>query len=86
MKKLTAITKKVLMNTIAEENLGEFIDDTKNIIKEPNKMAIGKTKAGNFIVYETKENGKMKNMSVHPTHQLAWGMMLRRLREQAANA
>ena len=85
--KIESITKKALVEAIETEGLNTVVTfvDEKNIVTEPNSIAVTKTAKGNFMVYMTKDNGKMTNVSVHDNRRIANGMVLRRLREVAAN-
>ena len=86
MKKIESITKKALVETIEAEGLDttvRFVDE-KNVVKEPNVIGVTKTAKGYHMVYMTREDGKLKNTSVHENRRVANGMVLRRLRALAA--
>lgn len=86
--KIEKMTKKALVAAMVEECVGDvnaFVDG-KEIVRTPNVFGIGKTPAGNYMVYFTNEAGKLHHTSVHKTRQEANGMMLRRLRAAQVEA
>lgn len=80
--KIERITKKTLLEIIRTEQLGP-IEDHAEIIRKPGVRGIGKTKAGNYMVYCVDDAGKLYNTSVHTNKREANGRLLERLRATA---
>lgn len=87
MKKIEKMSKKAVLETLAEKNIvADLRISSKDItpVREPGVVGICDTKKGNLMVYMVNEKGKMYNTSVHTDRREANGRVLERV--LAANA
>ena len=75
---ITRITKKALKETIREQHLPEFIDQAE-VDRTPGIFGIARTKAGNHMVYQVNDQGKLYHNPVHANKREANGRLLERL-------
>lgn len=79
---IARITKKALKEQIKLLHLPDFKDQAE-VDRTPGVYGIAKTKAGNHLVYQVGETGKLYNTSVHANRREANGRLLERLLAQA---
>lgn len=82
MKKIEKMTKKAVLEVIAEKNIhADLRIETKDTapVREPGVTGICETKKGNLMVYMVNEKGKMYNTSVHTNRREANGRVLERV-------
>lgn len=82
MKKIEKMTKKAVLETLAEKNIvADLHIGTKDIapVREPGAVGISVTKNGNLMVYMVNAAGKLFNTSVHTNRREANGRVLERI-------
>ena len=75
---ITRITKKTLKEQIKLHHLPDFTDKP-DVDRTLGIYGIARTKAGNYMVYQVGETGKLHHTSVHANRREANGRLLERL-------
>lgn len=82
MKKIEKMTKKAVLEALAEKNITVDLHISANEIvpiRTPGAIGIAMTKKGNLMVYMVNEKRQLYNTSVHTNRRTANGRVMERI-------